>query len=64
MVRSPIPDLLKKSVKIPVNGANCTDPEANCLEMKVVLESHPATVTCTTLPSRLTGLSYSKVTPT
>jgi len=54
----------KKSVKIPVNGANCTDPEANCLEYKVDVESHSAMITCTTLPSRLTGLSHSKVTPT
>ena len=52
----------KKSVKVPINGANCTDPKANCLEYKVDLESHPAMITCTTLPSRLTGLSHSKIT--
>ena len=54
----------KKSVKIPINGANCTDPEANCLEVKLDLESPLAMIGCDTLPSRLTGLSHSKVTPT
>jgi hypothetical protein len=53
----------KKSVKIPINGANCTDPEADCLELKLDLESPSAMITCTTLPTRLTGLSHSKVTP-
>ena len=54
----------KKSVKIPINGANCTDHEANCLEMKLDLESPLAMISCYTLPSRITGLSHSNVTPT
>ena len=51
----------KKSVKVPNNGANCTDPTADCLELSVVLESALAIINCTTLPLRLTGLSHSKI---
>ena len=53
-----------KYVKYSKIGANCTDPDVKCDQLTLKLESPSAMKTCTTLPSRLTGLSYSEVNPT